>query len=312
MPASAVTAPHAGPAASAPRTRTPAARALWAGPGALRALATARTGGVELAFARGGYVRLEGRPTDWLHVVAPRAPRGPLTLVVAGLDRAPLAAGAPVHAGADELTIGALRIALAGAPGDLAAASAGATPGERARGAAAPGAGTARGQRAGLAAAPSAAAVAPARPACRPGRLGALASALAAVAPPPAELRGGLEALRRGELAAAVAELAGRGAGLTPAGDDVLAGFAAWSRHAGSPSALAAAAAGRCSPLGLAYLRCAERGELPEPAARAIYAIRDGDASLARMRARALSAWGASSGAAILWGIAAAAAGAHA
>jgi hypothetical protein len=63
----------------------------------------------------------------------------------------------------------------------------------------------------------------------------------------------------------------------------------------------------RCSPLGLAYLRCAERGELPEPVAALMRAIRAGDAVVAERRARALSRWGASSGAAMLWGIAAAA-----
>ena len=73
---------------------------------------------------------------------------------------------------------------------------------------------------------------------------------------------------------------------------------------------LSRSGADRCSPIGIAYLRCAERGELPDQAALAMRAIRDGDARLARMRARALSTWGASSGAAILWGIAAAAAGA--
>ena len=137
----------------------------------------------------------------------------------------------------------------------------------------------------------------------RPGWGAALAAALDAVPGPPAELDRGLAALREGELADAVEALAGRGDGLTPAGDDVLAGFAAWRYHDGRDVTFRA---DRCSPIGLAYLRCGERGELPEVAARVIGAIRDGDARLARMRARALSNWGASSGAAILWGIAAA------
>jgi hypothetical protein len=62
------------------------------------------------------------------------------------------------------------------------------------------------------------------------------------------------------------------------------------------------------SPIGLAYLRCAARGELPEPAARVLGAIRRGDVRGAERAARALSAWGASSGAAILWGLGAASA----
>src|SRR3954447_19882822 len=104
-----------------------------------------------------------------------------------------------------------------------------------------------------------------------------------------------------GDLERAVSELAGRGEGLTPAGDDVLAGYAAWRSATLSPLA-----AGRASPLGLAYLRCAERGELPEVVARLVAAIRAGDAESARRRARALSRWGASSGAAMLWGVASA------
>ena len=69
-----------------------------------------------------------------------------------------------------------------------------------------------------------------------------------------------------------------------------------------------ALAAGRCAPLGRAYLRCAERGELPQPAAEVLAAIRAGDAALAARRARGLREWGASSGAALLWGMAAGAA----
>ncbi|HET6550784.1 MAG TPA: DUF2877 domain-containing protein, partial [Solirubrobacter sp.] len=125
-----------------------------------------------------------------------------------------------------------------------------------------------------------------------------LAAALGAVAPPPRALAPGLEALRRGDLEDAVALLAGRGEGLTPAGDDVLAGYAARCRVR-----LSRLAAGRASPLGLAYLRCAERGELPDVVARVLGA-RDPDT--ARRRARALSRWGSSSGAAMLWGIASA------
>ena len=110
---------------------------------------------------------------------------------------------------------------------------------------------------------------------------------------------------------AAVAALAGRGEGLTPAGDDVLAGAAAWWHADGAAPRLGARAAARSSPLGLAYLRCAERGELPDAAARTLAAIRAGDAALAGRRARGLARWGASSGAAILWGVAAAATGAR-
>jgi hypothetical protein len=135
----------------------------------------------------------------------------------------------------------------------------------------------------------------------------ALDAALAAAAPPPAGLREGLEALRDGDVAAAVVLLAGRGDGLTPAGDDVLAGYAAWRHAAGSPVTLVGPAAGRASPIGLAYLDCAERGELPDPAAAVLAAVRAGDRAAAARRARALRSWGTTSGAALLWGAAAAA-----
>ncbi len=64
----------------------------------------------------------------------------------------------------------------------------------------------------------------------------------------------------------------------------------------------------RCAPLGRDYLRCAERGELPGPAAAVLSAIRAGDAPAAARRAGRLGEWGASSGAALLWGMAAGAA----
>jgi hypothetical protein len=93
----------------------------------------------------------------------------------------------------------------------------------------------------------------------------------------------GLRALARGDLAVAVRELAGRGEGLTPLGDDVLAGFAAMRHALGRPVFIDTE---RCSPLGRAYVRCAERGQLPESP---------------------LSRWGSTSGVAMLWGMGAAA-----
>jgi hypothetical protein len=131
-------------------------------------------------------------------------------------------------------------------------------------------------------------------------------SALAAAqraCPAPEGLGDGLDALRRGDVAAATGMLAGRGPGLTPAGDDVLAGFAGWCHADGAPVSLPAP---RSSPIGLAYLRCAERGELPEPARLTLDAVRAGDPALAARRARVLARWGATSGAAMLCGMSAA------
>ena len=232
-------------------------RALWIGPGARRALCAGESGAVEVALARGGYVRLGGR---WLLLAPPRAPLGPLSVLVEGLCAIEPGAAARVAPGG--LLVGGAWIDLAGAR-------------------------------------------VPPRSATVPLH-GAWRSALAAArrsCPAPGGLEDGVEALRRGALAEAAAVLAGRGPGLTPAGDDVLAGFAGWRHADGAPVSLAAP---RGSPIGLAYLRCAERGELPEPARRTLDAVRAGDAALAARRARLLARWGATSGGAMLRGMAAA------
>ena len=273
-------------------------RALWAGPGARRALARGGSGVVEFALHPGGYARLG---EEWLLLAIPRAPRGPLTLLVAGLEAAPLAAG-------DEVALdpGPLAVGGDGAPApraardesaplavryDLAPLSAGAILS----------AGALRIDLAGLARSP----FQRADPPLAPGWRGALNAALDAAPAAPRALAAGLSALHRGDVVEGVAELAGRGEGLTPAGDDVLAGYAAWCHAQGRETDVVALASARAAPLGLAYLRCAGRGELPEPAAAVLRAIRAGDANAARRRAAGLSRWGASSGAAILWGIAA-------
>ncbi|WP_169542113.1 oxamate carbamoyltransferase subunit AllH family protein [Solirubrobacter soli] len=288
-------------------------RPLWAGPGAARVLARAsRVGVVEIALHPGGYVRFG--EDDWVLVAVPSAPRGPLTVLVAGLDSAPLRPG-------DELHVA--RVSSFSSCG--------------------------RERRHSRAA----------------GWRDALSAALAEVPPAPPALAPGLDALRRGDLAAGVHALAGRGEGLTPAGDDVLAGYAAWRHAAGRPVALASAAPTvaaptpaprlaaptvaaptpaprlaaptvaaptpaprlaaptvaaptpaprlaavareRCSPLGLAYLRCAQLGELAEPADAVLRAVWARDVAGARQTARGLAGWGSSSGAAILWGMAVAA-----
>jgi len=195
-----------------------------------------------------------------------RSPRGPLSILVSGLRRGDLVPGDPVVVSGDALLVGALHVSFAGA---------------REAPPLCPGDAPALGWR------------------------DALAAALAVVPPAPDALEPGLDALAAGRPEAAVAELAGRGEGLTPAGDDVLAGFAGWRWAAGAPVTLPA---GRCAPLGRDYLRCAERGELPGPAAAVLSAIRGGDAAAATRRAGGLARWGASSGAALLWGMAAAAA----
>ena len=256
-----------------------AVRALWAGPGAARVLAGAPAAGVvELALHPGGYVRFG--EDQWLLVAVPRAPRGPLTLIVAGLEATPLRSGDEAVLDDGGLRVGALQIERTSTSSAI-----GRTP----------------------------------LRSLAPGWREALAAALAEVPPAPPALAPGLAALRRRELPEAVLALAGRGEGLTPAGDDVLAGYAAWRQADDDPVVLAPAAAeraapphaalalARCSPLGLAYLDCAQRGELAEPAHAVLRAVRAGDVNATRRRARSLSRWGSSSGAAMLWGMAAAA-----
>lgn len=249
---------------------TTTVRSAWAGPGARRALAVSRTGRVATLHRTAAYLELTG---GWVLVAGAREPRGPLTLTVDRLPAGTLAPGDPVAVSSAELRAGTLRIALDGA---WSRAHADAT----AVGAA------------GTVAPPAA-------------RAHAARAALAQCQTPPPELHDGLDALGDGAHGRAVRLLAGVGDGLTPAGDDALAGYAAW-RHAldGRAPALADAAAPRTSPLSLAYLRCAEHGELAEPAARTLRAVRAGDADAAAARARTLRRWGATSGSALMWGIA--------
>jgi hypothetical protein len=202
----------------------------------------------------------------WVLLAPIRSPLGPLSILVAGLARGDLVPGDAVEVAGKTLAVGALRIDLS-----------------RARDAPPP--------------VPHAGSLAP-------GWRAALAAALDVVAPAPRQLAPGLDALAAGDLAAGVAALAGRGDGLTPAGDDALAGFAAWRWTRGAAVSFPAE---RCAPLGREYLRGAERGELPQPAVAVLEAVLTGDPSAAARRARGLASWGASSGAALLWGLAAAA-----
>jgi hypothetical protein len=205
----------------------------------------------------------------WVLVAPARAPVGPLSLLADALPRRPFADGERAAVEGDTLVAGSVRIDLRGVH-----------PLQR------------------RALPPRAADVEP-----------ALAAALAGRPCPLPELHAGLDALRGGDHAAAVALLAGRGPGLTPAGDDVLAGYAAWRHAEGAGAALSAAAAARSAPLGLAYLRCAEHGELPQVAERVLHAVWGGDGPAAARHAGALDRWGATSGTALLWGLAAGARG---
>ena len=240
------------------------ARAVFAGPGARRALVDGARGEVALALSGGAYVRLGF--SDWLLLTRTSAPFGPLSLAVAGLHRLELQPGAPARVAGTQLVLGDHVVSL-----------------ERVR--------------ARVAAAPAPARVAAGAIAC------AVAAARAGLPRPPATLSAGIATLESGRDADAVRSLAGLGDGLTPDGDDVLAGYAAARLALGAPVSLSPAAAGRSTPLGLAYLRCAERGELPDSAARLLAAICRGSTAGAQAALAPLRSWGASSGIALAWGM---------
>lgn len=109
------------------------------------------------------------------------------------------------------------------------------------------------------------------------------------------------------ELAGLAARLGGRGPGLTPAGDDVLAGalLAARARcgPAAEPELSAVAASVRTTDPAAAFLAWAARGQCIEPAHAVLLALAAGDECRARAAAARLVAVGASSGAALLAGL---------
>jgi hypothetical protein len=73
----------------------------------------------------------------------------------------------------------------------------------------------------------------------------------------------------------------------------------------GPPVTISPAAEGRRSPLGLAYLRSAERGDLPDAGVESLAALNAGSPRRAITSAIGLSKWGSSSGAALVCGISA-------
>ena len=117
------------------------------------------------------------------------------------------------------------------------------------------------------------------------------------------------ESLRRADLGAVFRLLEGRGAGLTPSGDDVLAGIAlvgAVDRR--RRDALAGLAAGaRTSRLSRAFLKWAAAGQSIRPAHALLDAAASGDCAGMGRAAESLAAVGATSGRALLAGAALAA-----
>jgi hypothetical protein len=117
---------------------------------------------------------------------------------------------------------------------------------------------------------------------------------------PPAEA---IDALRDGDMSAAVAGLLGRGAGLTPEGDDMLAGAFAVRAAVGSPVALPLDLRERTTALSATLLELAAVGAAPRP----LHALFDVHNGRWRGALHELTRLGSSSGRAIAFGAAAAA-----
>ena len=115
--------------------------------------------------------------------------------------------------------------------------------------------------------------------------------------------------VRRGDLAAAFRLLQGRGAGLTPSGDDVLAGILlVGAINPGCRPALdRLARSARTTALSCAYLRWAAAGQSIQPAHALLDAAAAGDRGRMARAARSLAAVGATSGRALVAGVALAA-----
>ena len=115
--------------------------------------------------------------------------------------------------------------------------------------------------------------------------------------------------LRRGDLAAATRRLQGRGTGLTPSGDDVLAGILLVG--AIDPSQRCAltelARSARTTRLSRAFLRWAASGQSIQPAHALLDAAASGDQAGMRRAAALLAGVGATSGRALAAGVALAA-----
>jgi hypothetical protein len=115
------------------------------------------------------------------------------------------------------------------------------------------------------------------------------------------------ELVAAGDLAAVAAVLGGAGPGLTPAGDDCLAGIllVARARWGGAAERLLvdAAASSPTNDVAAAFLRWAARGQSIEPVHAFLGRAASGDRDGARRALAALTGWGHSSGADLALGL---------
>lgn len=260
--------------AGAPGARGPGAgplRATFAGLGARESLEAGghdfHSGSVLASFPKACYLRVAGGIAG---LVAPEVQPGPLSV---GLDGPPprLKPGDSVRVGPGTLASGAWRLDLAGAP-----IWTGALP------------------------SPDDAAAA------IPAVLDALAPLARACLVPQERAAVARNHLAAGNVQAAADVLAGSGPGLTPAGDDALAGILFARRALGLAPAgelEAVARSVRTTDLATAFLLWAARGQALAPVHDLLGAAVTGDLRATRRAAAALGAIGHSSGADIAQGL---------
>jgi hypothetical protein len=116
-----------------------------------------------------------------------------------------------------------------------------------------------------------------------------------------------LAALRRGDLLSLAALIGGRGPGLTPAGDDVLAGVllvaSALRPSAGPGILLDCASRAQTNDFARAFLGCAARGRSIQPAHELLAALARANHKAVNSAVGDLRRFGSSSGAALTYGI---------
>jgi hypothetical protein len=120
---------------------------------------------------------------------------------------------------------------------------------------------------------------------------------------------GALAALRRGDLPTFAATVGGRGPGLTPAGDDALAGVLLVARAIGSVSPVWPGTLWHCAhraqtnDIARAFLACAAAGRCIESAHALLAGLASADRGVVSSAAQELNRFGSSSGAALMYGV---------
>jgi len=240
-------------------------RAVTAGLGALEALARPGEGRVLASFPKACYLQL---PAGLVALVGPGAQQGPIHLTLDGFLPA-VPSGDRVSVSPDGVMVGDGRVDLPGLRqwrGEL-------PPPDR---------------------------VSEARPLV----LDALSGVAARCLVPPARAAVARERVSRDDLEGAAVALAGAGPGLTPAGDDALAGILFACRALGCDADLVAIArSARTTTLSGAFLVWAARGQALASVHALLEAAAAGDARGAASAAASLGSVGHSSGADFAWGL---------